>query len=217
MSVGRGNLKAKTILRMMKMNNLELYDKVRAVPDEAQKKITGGRLSGKTDINPMWRIKALTENFGTCGVGWKMPIKRLWLEPGANGEVAAFCEVELFIKINGEWSDGITGIGGSSFVANEKSGQYTSDECYKMAYTDAISVACKMLGFGADIYWDKDKTKYDSPAPSETFVCGQCEGVIESFGGRTPQSIIVGTTKLTGTPMCAACFKKWEEENKKEG
>ena len=48
------------------MSNLDLYNKVRTVPPEAQKKITGGRLNGMTDINPMWRIKALTEQFGIC-------------------------------------------------------------------------------------------------------------------------------------------------------
>ena len=30
--------------------------------------------------------------------------------------------------------------------------------------TDAISVACKSLGVGADVYWDKDSTKYDGKA-----------------------------------------------------
>lgn len=27
--------------------------------------------------------------------------------------------------------------------------------------TDAISVACKQLGIGADVYWDSDRTKYN--------------------------------------------------------
>ena len=46
-------------------------------------------------------------------------------------------------------------------VANEKKGLYVNDECYKMALTDAISVACKSLGIGADVYWNKDNTKYN--------------------------------------------------------
>ena len=46
------------------MENLELYNKVREVPKDAQKAITAGRLKGFTDINPMWRIKCLTEQFG---------------------------------------------------------------------------------------------------------------------------------------------------------
>lgn len=43
------------------MKNMDLYDAFRAVPQEAKKAIGGGRLKGKTDINPMWRLKALTE------------------------------------------------------------------------------------------------------------------------------------------------------------
>jgi len=49
------------------MNNTDIYKKFKAVPEEAKKKITGGRLSGFTDINPMWRIKMLTEQFGIYG------------------------------------------------------------------------------------------------------------------------------------------------------
>lgn len=142
------------------MNNLDIYDKVRVVPSEAQKQITGGRLKNMTDINPMWRIKALTEQFGVCGFGWKYEIVEKRLESGANNEISAFVDIKLYIKANGEWSDPIPGTGGSSFVANESKGLYTSDECFKMALTDAISVSCKALGFGADVYWEKDRTKY---------------------------------------------------------
>lgn len=70
--------------------------------------------------------------------------------------------------MNDEWSEAIQGVGGSSFVTNEKNGLYTSDECYKMALTDAISVACKSLGIGADVYWNKDSTKYNNIQPQPT-------------------------------------------------
>ena len=143
--------------------NLELYEAVRAVPTDAQRTIKGGRLNGKTDINPMWRIKTLTEHFGICGIGWYYEITKQWIEQGHGGEIAAFCNINLYVKHEGEWSKPIQGTGGSAFVASEQRGLYTSDECYKMALTDAISVACKALGFGADIYWDKDRTKYNQP------------------------------------------------------
>ena len=150
-------------------DNLSLYNKVREVPPEAQKEIAGGRLKGKTDINPMWRIKALTEQFGACGVGWKYTITKQWLENGSGGEIAAFVNIDLYIKVIDEWSESIPGTGGSAFIAAERNGLYTSDECFKMALTDAISVACKALGFGADVYWNKDKTKYDKlPKEVET-------------------------------------------------
>lgn len=144
------------------MSNLKLYDAVRSVPENAKKRITGGRLSGMTDINPMWRIKTLTEQFGICGIGWKYVITDKRLEKGANDEIAAFVDVDLYIKVDGEWSEAIPGTGGSAFVAKERNGMYTSDECFKMALTDALSVACKALGFAADVYFEKDRTKYDT-------------------------------------------------------
>lgn len=142
-------------------NNLSLYERARSVPQEAIKPIQAGRLKGKSDINPMWRIKKLTEEFGPCGFGWKYDILRMWLEPGANGEVSAFVHISLYVKMDGEWSEAIQGVGGSAFISNERNGAYTNDECYKMALTDAISVACKSLGFAADVYFSADRTKYD--------------------------------------------------------
>lgn len=138
-------------------DNLKIYNLIKEVPDEAQKKITGGRLNGMTDIKPMWRIEKLTEIFGMCGFGWKTEIKNKEIIEGANGEKIAIVDINLYVKQDGEWSDAIEGTGGSSFIANERNGLYTSDECYKMAYTDALSVACKSLGMGANVYWGDSK------------------------------------------------------------
>jgi len=149
------------------MNNLEIYAKYAEVPQEAQKKITGGRINGFTDINPMWRIKCLTETYGQCGIGWYTETTKQWLETGANGEVAAFVNIKLYVKVNGEWSMGIEGTGGSSFVSVSQKGAYTSDEAFKMAETDAFSVACKKLGIGANVYWAEGRTKYDAKAEAE--------------------------------------------------
>ncbi len=141
------------------MNNLELYNRVREVPENAKKPIQAGRLRGFTDINPMWRIKVLTEQFGPCGFGWYFTVSNRWIER-ESGEVAAFVELELYVKLDSEWSKPIYGIGGSKLATKEKSGLFVSDECYKMATTDALSVACKNLGIGADVYFEKDRTKY---------------------------------------------------------
>ena len=111
------------------MENLRIYEKVRSVPENAQKKIGAGRLKGMTDINPMWRIKVLTEQFGICGIGWKTQIVRTWLDQGANDEIVTNVEILLFVKVDGEWSEGIPGIGGSRLVAKESGGLYTDDEC----------------------------------------------------------------------------------------
>jgi hypothetical protein len=142
------------------VENMSLYEKVRSVPKEALKLIGGGRLKGMSDINPMWRIKMLTELFGICGIGWKIEIVDRRLEHGGNNEIVCFVDINLYVKSDGVWSESIPGMGGSSFVTLEKGGLYTSDECFKMAYTDAISVACKSLGFAADVYYANDRTKY---------------------------------------------------------
>lgn len=144
---------------------MEIYNAVRTVPENAKKPIYAGRLKGMTDINPMWRIQALTEQFGPVGIGWYYKTVRKWVEEGADGVKCAFVDIELYIKHNNEWSMPIEGTGGNSFVAKEKSGLYTSDEAFKMALTDAISVACKALGFGADVYWQAGRSKYN-PTPT---------------------------------------------------
>lgn len=151
-------------------NNMIFYDYGRSVPEVAMKPINTGRLKGKSDINPMWRIKTLTEMFGPCGVGWWYEIidKRLEHDP-ISRQTAAFVEIKLFYidPESGKESHGIPGLGGASFVAQERNGAYMSDECEKMALTDAISVAAKALGIAADVYFEKDRTKYDTPQPKE--------------------------------------------------
>ena len=135
------------------MENLEIYNKLKNVPIEYQKKIGGGRLSGMTDIKPQWRIQKMTEIFGVCGIGWKFEIIDIkYSEKDEKKQQCCFVKINLYIKVDNKWSDAIPGVGGSSFIALEKNGLYLSDECEKMALTDALSVAMKMIGVGADVY-----------------------------------------------------------------
>lgn len=150
------------------MDNMELYKQFEKTADEAKKTIQAGRLKGFTDINPMWRIKRLTEVFGPVGFGWKYVITDKQVVSGANGEMSAFVDILLFYKHGGEWSEGIPGTGGSSYVAKESKGLYVSDECFKMALTDAIGTACKALGMSADVYFEKDRSKYNASEDEET-------------------------------------------------
>nr|DAH31871.1 MAG TPA: DNA REPAIR PROTEIN RAD52 HOMOLOG-BINDING PROTEIN, DNA REPAIR, DNA.7A [Caudoviricetes sp.] len=205
------------------MENLTIYNAVRSVPDSAKRQIGAGRLKGKTDINPMWRLKTLTEQFGPCGIGWKYVITDKRLEQGANGEVAAFLDIDLFVKVDGAWSEAIPGTGGSAFVAKEKNGPYTSDECFKMALTDAISVACKALGFGADVYWDADRSKYDKPAPATypkgTVICEGCGMPIKSVTCQgvkySPDDISNRALDRYGKRLCWGCMKAANAAEKK--
>lgn len=182
--------------------NMRIYEKVRNVPKEALKAINGGRLKGMSDINPMWRLKMLTELFGPCGIGWKIEITDKRLEKGEGVEVVCFVDINLYVKVDGEWSAPIPGMGGSSFVTQERNGPYTSDECFKMAYTDAISVACKSLGFAADVYFANDRTKYSNNG----------ETIVETIA---PPSSLKAKYKLGKGDMDG--FDSWVEKMQAEG
>lgn len=161
---------------MAETNNMRLYAGWANPPKEALKPIQAGRLKGMSDINPMWRIQALTQAFGPCGVGWWYDVTREEiLDDPLTNQKAVFLDILLYYKDpeTGEISHGIFGTGGSSLVAQERNGPYLSDEAYKMALTDAISVACKALGMASKVYFAADRTKYDlepvnngAPTPS---------------------------------------------------
>lgn len=149
------------------MENLEFYNSLRVCPDEAKRTIKGGRLSGFTDINPQYRIMAMTTVFGPCGIGWYYTIDKQW-EETYGAEVKCFCNVSVYIwnERTDSWSAPIQGTGGSTIVEQGRNGAYVSDEGYKMSLTDALSVAMKALGVAADVYFEKGArygTKYDQP------------------------------------------------------
>lgn len=138
--------------------NLRFYERLRDCPETALRTIQAGRLKGKSDINPVWRIKAMTETFGPCGIGWKYEITRQW-ELTFGQEVKAFVNINLYyMDEDGVWSLPIPGTGGATLVEVGKQGLYVNDEGYKMALTDALSVAMKSLGVAADVYYSRDKT-----------------------------------------------------------
>lgn len=161
-------------------DNMRFYEASRSVPQKAQKQFNNGSFSG-TDINPMWRIKKMTEMFGPCGVGWYYEIISERAEEH-HDMTMAIVDINLYIKVDGEWSKPIFGTGGNTLVKTTSKGARASDEGYKMALTDALSVACKALGVGADIYFGADKTKYTKYAVDDdgTMHTGSAEAAQEA-------------------------------------
>jgi hypothetical protein len=152
-----------------KMENLKTWNEMKSPPKSALKEIKGGRSKGMTDINPQWRYETMTRVFGMCGIGWKYVIEKLWNEPTCDNQTFCFALVKVYVKDGEEWSEPIHGVGGNMLVTKENAGLHASDEGYKMAVSDAIGTAMKMLGVGADIYagkWDGSKYK-DAPAPAK--------------------------------------------------
>ncbi len=188
--------------------NMTLYERLRSVPEEAKKPISAGRLKGFTDINPMWRIKVLTETFGPCGIGWWYKIIDKRLE-GNGSEIRAFVDIELYYRWNGEISQPIPGTGGASFLTMEKNGAYTSDECYKMALTDAISVSAKALGVAADVFYAKDRDKYTQPEDDQPRPSGQQPPPQRQQPD--PRSAPQQTSGEEFIPTCADCGVRIDE------
>jgi len=156
--------------------NMRVWNSVEKPPGQFLRPIQAGRLKGKTDINPQWRYMAMTQTFGPCGFGWKYRVTEKWLEAAVDGQVCAFATIELLYKLDGVWSEPIPGLGGSMFTAKETNGLYSSDEAFKMAITDALSVAMKMLGVAADVYaglWDGSKYREvegEKPEDKKVFI-----------------------------------------------
>ena len=180
------------------MGKMDIYNSLATTPKEARKTIKGGRLNGFTDINPMWRIKALTEQFGPCGLGWYIDIVETKLEEHGE-EVKAFAKVNLYWRLNQNasepWSAPVTGLGGSSFVSKERSGAYVSDECFKMAVTDAIGSACKLLGMSADVFYADDRTKYSTaPAEAEPVIISREKPDVVPVSSQTYTELVTITT-----------------------
>ena len=153
-----------------KDDRMRLWNAMKQPPATALKPITAGRLRGKSDVNPMFRYSIMTEQFGACGLGWKFTIDRIWREEASDAQIFAFAQVSVYFRVSEEaWSEPIQGVGGSMLVAKESSGLHSSDEGYKMAITDALGTAMKMLGVAADVYAGKwDGSKYvDKPKDAD--------------------------------------------------
>tara|TARA_B100000780_G_scaffold167746_1_gene117473 strand:- start:490 stop:1161 length:672 start_codon:yes stop_codon:yes gene_type:complete len=139
------------------MNNMENWNRLSTVPVTSLKPISFGALKGKSDINPQWRYKAMTEVYGSCGIEWSHRLVQSTIVDGANGEKLIYLEVAVKLKDGEEF----TGMGGDKIISKDKNGLRSNDEAFKMAYTDALGTALKYLGVASEIYeGNYDGSKY---------------------------------------------------------
>jgi uncharacterized FlaG/YvyC family protein len=151
------------------LDNLKHYNCLRTPPKEALRKIEFGNLKNKSDINPQWRYEAMTSEFGTCGIGWKFEIVDMFTKDVPDGQVMVFVKVLLCVYENEKWGNPIPAMGGDFLIKKDKNGIHGNDEAYKMATTDALGTAMKMLGVAADVYRGFSDSKYSNnqQSPSE--------------------------------------------------
>jgi hypothetical protein len=104
-----------------------------------------------------------------------------------------------------------------------------------MALTDAISVASKSIGLGADVYYEKDRSKYNdvpeapqNPPPQKPaeksedmmFRCEVCNEVLKPY--TTAEGVEIGlrrhangSKKKYGRVLCLACIEHLENTRKR--
>ena len=246
---------------LIKEHNLRFYTDGCEVPADAIKPIKAGRLKGMSDVNPMWRMKRMTEIFGPVGFGWRYEIEKMWSEEFVLEEIneiteglapvrpdfdetgrqltpafpaqpriekktrryetKCFCNVLLFVRDpeTKEWSAPIPGSGGSAIVSQERNGAYVNDEGYKMALTDALSIAMKPLGIGGNIWYGPKATghnesKYESyTRDAQTQQNGQQSNqqgasAVAFTGAQLNQSIQEMNATTTEAEF-EACWDKW--------
>lgn len=161
-------------------NNLIFWDLLREPPVWAKNTISEGKLAGFTEINPQWRMEAMTEVFGPCGYGWKYDIVKYWthevsreIRMETNGkvyhkqvvDVMAFMQINIHVNISNLdgsekfWSDHIPGFGGAKLI-DHSYGSPGDDDAYKKALTDALGSAMRSLGVGANVYSGEGFSKY---------------------------------------------------------
>lgn len=144
------------------MNMNEKFKIMARPPKEALNTIQFGKLKGKSDINPQWRIEALTEVFGLCGIGWYYEILAVdYQNVEATGERMVYITIGIHVKQEDEtWSAPVIGVGGDFTIIKDKNGVHGNDEAFQMALTDALGKAAKCLGIANDIYRGKYDSKY---------------------------------------------------------
>lgn len=144
------------------MNMNEKFKLKARPPKEALNTIQFGKLKGKSDINPQWRIEAMTEVFGLCGVGWYYEILSVdYQDVVETGERMVYITIGIHVKQeDGTWSAPVIGIGGDFTIVRDKNGIHGNDEAFQMALTDALGKAAKCVGIANDIYRGKYDSKY---------------------------------------------------------
>jgi len=130
----------------------KIYENLMEVPSNALKPIEFGNLKGKSDINPQWKIEALTKEFGLCGFGWKYEIDKVDTFNCQDGQVLLYLRLSFYFKQEEKWSDPVYGYGGDFILKKNKNGLVPNDEAFKMCLTDALGNAIKNIGVAGSIF-----------------------------------------------------------------
>lgn len=131
--------------------NLKIWKALSKTDQSYAKPFNRGGFKG-TAVNPTWQLQRLTEQFGPVGFGWYYEVTDTQVFPSGQGHHLVYLGLNLYVKMDGEWSKPIHGRGGDFIVNVFEKGPKADDEAFKKAETDALGNAMKKLGMSADVY-----------------------------------------------------------------
>jgi hypothetical protein len=162
-------------------DRIRVWNSCQSTPSEYLKDFKkAGGFSGKS-IDPVYRIRKLTELFGPCGQGWCFVQEDQWSESGSGAYV-------VYVRGHLWWKDPETG---ATYQTMSHTGGTVADrapdEAYKMAETDALGKCCLDLGMSADVYLGcHDADKYQRASDDRSYSPTGRSG--RKTAGTSPQS-----------------------------
>lgn len=148
------------------LDSLSLWESIEKTDPEATKDFqrTGG-FKG-TAIDPMYRMKRLTEQLGPCGHGWGFTVE----DDNIVGtkEPVHVVRIRFWYEWGGQRGE-FDSYGCTPVLMKRRDGMIPDEEFAKKSLTDAICTAMARLGMCADVYTGKfDGDKYGSaPQPQQ--------------------------------------------------
>jgi hypothetical protein len=147
------------------LDPLRLWNKLKRTDPRATKPFTRSGGFRGTQIDPAWRLQAMTEVFGPVGQGWGYEQLEWTVQ-----ERMVFACVRVWYRDPDTGERCFTGPqwGGTEMVRRRRDGsEEPNDEAFKMSVTDALGKCLLELGLAADIYlglFDDSKYREESEA-----------------------------------------------------
>lgn len=143
--------------------SLGIWSRLERTDPRATKPFTRSGGFRGTQIDPAWRLKRMTEEFGPVGRGWGYE-QLEWTVV----ERMVFCCVRVWYLDPETGERCWTGPqwGGTEIVRRRRDGaEAPDDECFKMSVTDALGKCLLQLGLAADVHMGLfDDSKYREEA-----------------------------------------------------
>jgi hypothetical protein len=196
--------------------NLRIWHSVKKTDPSYTKPFSrAGGFKG-TDINPLWRMMRMTEEFGPIGQGWGYEVLETRFDHLTDGQALVFALVKVWYREDGQTERYEVGPqwGGTQLIAARKDGKlFVDDEAPKKAVTDGITKCLSYLGVSADVYLGMfEDSKYLRSVAEEYRAEKQEEAAAEKIKPEVKGWRDMVLAELPKITTVAALERYWKEQ-----